>query len=83
MTESDTCFRRWTTWLRNSAVGRKFWDKKFFHYTWIGILISALNVFLLWFLIDVWGIPTVISSILAVFGTFIFRFLLLDFFNTF
>lgn len=71
-----------TSWLRSSVLGRKFLDKKFFHYTWIGILISALNVFLLWLLIDILQIPTVIASIVAVFGTFILRFLLLDFFKS-
>lgn len=82
MTESDTHFRRWLTSLRSTAIGRKFLDKKFFHYTWIGICISVVNVFLLWLLIDVIEIPTVISSIIAVLGTFILRFLLLDRFNS-
>ncbi|MDO8231944.1 MAG: GtrA family protein [bacterium] len=83
MTESDTYFRRWTTWLRHSTIGRRFWDKKFLHYTWIGIFVSILNIFLLWLLIDVLGIATVIASIIAVLGTFILRYVLLDSFNSF
>jgi len=44
------CFRR------DSIIGRLFWDKKFFHYTWIAVFISALNVFFLWLFIDVFDI---------------------------
>jgi len=83
MTESDTHFRRWATWLQHSAIGRRFLDKKFLHYTWIGIFVSVLNIFLLWLLIDILGISTIISSIIAVLGTFILRYVLLDSFKSF
>ena len=56
-----------------------FLNKKFFHYAWIGIFISALNVFLLWLLIDVFKIPTVIASTGVVSFNFIFRYVLLDY----
>lgn len=62
--------------LRKTPMGRLFWDKKFFHYTWIGLLISALNVFFLWLLIDIFHIPTVIAGFLVVGGTFLFRYVL-------
>lgn len=51
------------------------------HYTWIGIFISLLNIFLLWLLIDNLHIPTVISSTLVVLGTFILRYVLFDSFK--
>ena len=60
---------------------RLFFDKKFFHYTWIGILISILNVFFLWLFIDVFLWPTVFSSVLVVVGNFIFRYILMDLFK--
>lgn len=60
---------------------RLFWDKKFFHYTWIGILISVLNVFFLWLFIDIFLWPTVLSSILVVVGNFIVRYILMDLFK--
>ncbi len=69
--------------LKESWVGRLFWDKKFFHYTWIGLLVSASNVFLLWLFIDIMGIPTIISGIIVVGITFIVRYLLLIFFKIF
>lgn len=60
---------------------RLFWDKKFFHYTWIGVFISVLNVFFLWLFIDVFLWPTVLSSIVVVFGNFIGRYILMDLFS--
>lgn len=67
--------------MRATAVGRLFLDRKFFHYTWIGIAISLLNIFLLWLLIDIFSIPTVVSSTLVVAGTFVLRYILMDFFK--
>lgn len=67
--------------LRNTRIGRLFWHKKFVHYTWIGIFISLLNIFLLWLFIDNFHIPTVISSTLVLAGTFILRYLLFDSFK--
>lgn len=60
---------------------RLFLDKKFAHYTWIGIFISLLNIFLLWLLIDMFGIPTIVSSTLVIAGTFILRYVLFDSFK--
>ena len=60
---------------------RLFLDKKFAHYTWIGIFISLLNIFLLWLLIDIFDIPTVVSSVLVVGITFILRYILFDSFK--
>ena len=54
----------------------KFFEKEFFHYTWISVFISVLNIFLLWLLIDVFDIPTIISSTLIIGGTFIIRYIL-------
>jgi putative flippase GtrA len=62
--------------LRQTAMGRLFWDKRFLNYTWIGILISLLNVFLLWLFIDILDIPTVVSSVVVIGATFIIRYLL-------
>ena len=67
--------------LRTTSVGRLFLDKKFFHYTWIGIVISVLNIFLLWLFIDILGIPTVISSTIVVVGNFFLRYVLLALFK--
>ena len=64
------------TWIK-----RLFLDKKFLYYTLIGLFISALNVFALWLLIDVFEIPTVISSIVVIGTTFILRYVLFDFFK--
>ena len=55
-----------------------FLNKKFAHYTWIGIFISLLNIFLLWLLIDIFNISTIISSALVVGATFILRYVLFD-----
>jgi putative flippase GtrA len=66
------------TKLGRSKFGRLFLDKKFAHYTWIGVFISTTNVVVLWLLIDVMGVPTIISSILVVGITFIVRYVLFD-----
>lgn len=60
-------------------MGKLFLNKKFAHYTWTGVFISLLNVFLLWLMIDKVGIPTVISSFFVVGATFILRYVLFDF----
>lgn len=67
--------------IKNTRIGRLFLDKRFLHYTWIGIFISVLNIFLLWVLIDNFHIPTVISSTFVVIGTFILRYVLFDSFK--
>ena len=54
---------------------RLFWDKSFFHYAWTGGLFTVLNIFLIWFLIDVLRIPTLISTTAVIGGTFIARYI--------
>jgi len=68
--------------LQDTRLGTRFLNRRFFHYTWIGVLISLLNILLLWLLIDVFKISTVVSSTLVVFGNFILRYVLLDFFKS-
>lgn len=75
-TSSQTLVARLKSRVLRSRAGRLFIDKKFFHYTLVGVFISVLNIFLLWLLIDVFGIPTVISSTLVIGSTFIFRYVL-------
>ena len=67
--------------IKDTRIGQLFLNKKFMHYTWIGIFISLLNIFLLWLLIDIFRVSTVLSSILVVVGTFILRYVLFDFFK--
>ncbi|OGZ73729.1 MAG: hypothetical protein A2832_00705 [Candidatus Zambryskibacteria bacterium RIFCSPHIGHO2_01_FULL_44_22b] len=62
--------------FKNTKIGKLFLDKKFLHYTWIGIFISVLNIFLLWLFIDIFGIPTIISSTVIIGATFIIRYVL-------
>ena len=61
---------------KNTRLGRLFWDKKFFHYTWVSVFISVLNIFLLWLFIDIFKIPTVPSSTAIIGATFIIRYFL-------
>lgn len=58
-----------------------FLDKKFFHYSWIAVVISLLNIFFLWLLIDVLRIPTIISSTIVVVATFVGRYILFNVFK--
>ncbi len=81
--DSVTWFTRMRRQATNSWAGRLFLDKKFLHYTWIGLGISGLNIFLLWLFIDVFGVPTVISSIIVLGGTFVFRYILFTLFKIF
>ena len=67
--------------MRMKYLQELFLDKKFFHYTWIGIAISLLNIFLLWLLIDIAGISTVVSATLVVVLTFVLRYILFDLFK--
>lgn len=64
-----------------SGLRRFFLNKKFFNYTWIGIVVSVINIFLLWLLIDVVEMSTILASILVVIGTFILRYILFDLFR--
>ena len=62
-------------------VRRLFWDKKFAHYTWIGVFVSIFSIFLLWLLIDIFGIPTIISGTIVTGFIFILRYILFRFFK--
>ncbi len=64
--------------IQATRMGRLFLDKKFLNYTWIGVFISILNIFLLWLFIDIFDIPTVISGIIVIGATFIIRYVLFD-----
>ena len=59
------------------AAGRfsRIKNHSFFKYTWIGALFSLLNIFFLWLLIDIFGIPTLISSTIIVGGLFALKYL--------
>lgn len=78
---SEKFFERFKTRMHTSRFGRLFYDRKFFHYTWIAIVISLLNIFFLWLLIDIFDIPTLIASTLVVLATFITRYVLFDLFK--
>ena len=78
MIRIPTAIERTFDSLRTTYVGRMFLNKKFLNYTWIGVIISLLNVFLLWLLIDIWHISTVISGFLVVVITFLLRYVLFD-----
>lgn len=61
--------------LRSSYVGRLFWNKGFFHYFWTGGFFTFLNIFFVWLFIDIFKIPTIISSVVVIGGLFIARYL--------
>lgn len=46
----------------------------FTKYTYIGAFISVFTIFALWLLIDVFGIPTIISSTAVVVGAFFLKY---------
>ena len=50
--------------------------KNFFTYAYVGIIVTVLNIFLLWLFIDIYRIPTLISSTIIVGGLFLFKFFL-------
>lgn len=79
--EHEMSLKGWRRLKENSLLGRLFLDKKFFHYTWIGIFVSILNIIALWLFIDVLGISTIIAGVLVVGLTFILRYLLFIFFK--
>lgn len=51
-------------------------NKNFMIYTIVGILITILNIALLWLFIDIFRIPTLISSTIIVGGLFILKFII-------
>lgn len=60
--------------IRTTKIGLLFLNKSFFHYFWTGGLFTLLNIFLVWLCIDVFNIPTIISSSAVIGGLFIARF---------
>ena len=76
-----TIMGRWKDRFHQSRIARLFFGRKFFHYTWIGIFISFLNIFFLWLFIDIFGIPTVMASTLVIGSTFVLRYVLFDLFK--
>ncbi len=60
---------------RNTPVGRHFLNREFFHYFWTGGLFTLLNIVLVWLFIDIFKIPTLISSTVVIGGLFIARYL--------
>ncbi len=66
---------RFITYLKNTRVGAFFWNKSFFHYFWTGGVFTFLNIFLVWLFIDVFHIPTIISSSVVIMGLFIGRYI--------
>ncbi len=73
-TKDETHSNTLKSWLRDSYVGRLFWDKSFLHYFWTGGLFTFLNIFLVWLFIDIFKIPTLISSTVVIGGLFIIRY---------
>jgi len=48
--------------------------KNFLIYFSVGLFMAALNVFFLWLMIDIWRIPTVLSSTVVVGSIFLMKF---------
>lgn len=67
--------REWVLRLRAIPVLGHFADKSFFHYFWTGGLFTLLNIFLVWLSIDIFHIPTIISSVVVIGGLFLGRYL--------
>ena len=51
-------------------------NNNFFTYTYVGVIVTVLNISLLWLFIDIFEIPTLISSTVIVGGLFLFKFYL-------
>ncbi len=49
-------------------------NRNFIVYTVVGAFITILNIVLLWLFIDIFKIPTILSSTLIVGGLFIIKF---------
>jgi hypothetical protein len=56
----------------------RFWNKNFFIYTWVGLIMVFLQIFALWLFIDIWEIPTIMSSIIIIGGIFILKYIIYD-----
>lgn len=46
-------------------------EHAFFTYSWVGAVFTFLNIVLVWVFIDLWHIPTLISSTIVVGGLFV------------
>ena len=79
--DKNTFFAQTKNRIFQSGFGRLFLDTKFVNYTWIGVFVSGLNIFLLWLLIDIFKISTIIASTVVIGGTFVLRYILLLFFK--
>lgn len=74
-----TLLNKWNDKIKEIPIIRNFWDKSFLHYAWGSGLFSLANIFFLWLFIDIIGIPTILSSIIVIGGTFILRYFLFRF----
>ncbi len=70
----DKFLKRTINRIRDSHIGRYFLNKSFFDYFWTGGLFTILNIFFVWLFIDIFKIPTIISSIVVIGGLFIARY---------
>jgi len=78
--EIQSKFPSWKT-LESIPGIRLFWNKGFFHYTWVSGLFSVANIFFLWLFIDIFAIPTVLSSVIVIGGTFLLRYVVFHIFK--
>ncbi len=58
----------------NTFLGKHLLNTSFFHYVWTGGLFTFLNIFLVWFFIDIMKIPTLIASSGVIGGLFFIRY---------
>lgn len=66
--------RRLLGLLSHVPVVKYFFEQQFYQYAIISGGISLVNIVLLWVFIDYLHIPTIVSSIVVVGGTFIVRY---------
>lgn len=64
----------WHEKMRRVPLVGYFWEKSFFHYLWTGGLFTVLNIFGVWFFIEILKIQTVISSAVVIGGLFVLRY---------
>lgn len=69
--------------VMRKSFNRLFWDRKFLYYTCISIFVTIVNIFGLWFTIDILDVPTLLASAAVIGATFILRYILLIFFKVF
>ena len=73
--DKGTFLGRFRARISSSWAGRHFLNKNFFHYLWSGGFFTFLNIFFVWLFIDIFEIPTIISSTVVIGGLFIARYL--------